>query len=898
MTKTCRNVLLTVCLAIIFAAFSCLFIACEQNPEPAAYTVTVKLDEQTAAVGVDVKIRKGGATLDTKTTDSNGKAQFELVPDDYTVELSKLPELYSVAQDADLKLTAEKHDLTVTLQKSFTYTVKLVKKDGSPYYAQGVSVGICTMQGNCLEAVDLGTDGKAVIAADAGDYHVKVNDLPVGAEIAVDQDGYYSGENFSATKNEMTITVTTYDIVSLNSLTPMTDAEKDALATDDNAPYFYTKSERVSYRVNKQLAVGEIAYFSLTADIAGDYTVQKEYALTLLENGTEFEPGKDGNGLYGQLTCEKGKTYYFKAVNNGEEPMTVDFVLEVPFSTSVSHEGQGAILNVTVGKANTNAIISFKPTVAGEYTVKVTGAPAIISAGSMQPDEILPDEPAAGDYEENASCKYFVYTSKIGGYVYIAVTAKADNYPIDLQVVIEKTKNVVDHKEVKEVQANLTKFADAADGKELVALPLDAEIVKDGDGYYHFGTADGPQVLVNLTGTLTEDRLGTGGQLAYLENVTMNSAKYTFITENENVGEDSVNWAFFLRGFEEYEYDQMGNPIIPEGDKIKTEKYYTKFVNSDGVYPLTDELKDFLEKFCSAPENENIMYWNLPMDAVQGKEWLFACCYYADEVEADAIVGEYNIVTFTDTAGSEPVTYQIGDAITGSYTALGNGLADGKLAANTCKLVINKNGTWQILTYDANMEEYDSEPYDSGTWTKSDDGVYSFVSGYENELSYSNGTFTLVDSFYHVTIVLGEEPTTPPQQDTDPLVGEYNLKSISDLDSEGNVTTTYNLGDIFIGPDQSIIGGNAFDGSERVVKTSTAKLTINADGTYTVMIWNKKGEGGYTTKFDSGTWEKTESGYTFTCGYGCTLTYENGVFTSIMQGFYNHQLVFEGKIEA
>ena len=206
MTKTCKKTLITVFLAL-FAACLFLFAACnDDKPEDNAvtYTVTVMTDATTPAAGVKVAVRKGGATYESKTTDANGKVEFELVPDSYEIALSSLPAHYSLAADADVSLTAEKRSLTVTLSENFSYKVTLVNPDGTPFYAEGVRVGICTLSGNCLTPELLGTDGVARCEADKSDYHVQILNLPATAAFEKDADGYYTGENFSAENTELT----------------------------------------------------------------------------------------------------------------------------------------------------------------------------------------------------------------------------------------------------------------------------------------------------------------------------------------------------------------------------------------------------------------------------------------------------------------------------------------------------------------------------------------------------------------------------------------------------------------------------------------------------------------------------------------------------------------------
>lgn len=89
------------------------------------YTVTVLNSDGSPISNIIVKIMKGEDSQGMKPTSADGKASFELYPDDYTVTLTVTGgESYSYDESA-LKLTAEKRELTVTLTEKATNTVDL-----------------------------------------------------------------------------------------------------------------------------------------------------------------------------------------------------------------------------------------------------------------------------------------------------------------------------------------------------------------------------------------------------------------------------------------------------------------------------------------------------------------------------------------------------------------------------------------------------------------------------------------------------------------------------------------------------------------------------------------------------------------------------------------------------
>lgn len=749
MTKKFKRALITLIVSVCMLFCLCVVVACNPTDDSSAnYTITVKKDASTPAEGVKVQIKKGNATIGkAQTTDKDGKVEFKLPPDSYDVKLSYLPEGYHLEKDT-LTLTANKKDITVTLEKDFVYVVKLVDEQGEPYYAEGVEVMICTLTGNCLPGVELSENGIAEIAPVEGvyDYHVKVNYLPENYSVGnVDAEGYYAGQNFSAEVTEMTITV--YNITSITDLTPMSDVEK-AVYAQSNAYYKENGQQFVSYLIERSLEVDEIAYFSLDASISGRFVFYKTNNVTYLTNGTEFVASGEGNGLYETLTCSEGKTYYFKAVNNNSTKVNVKFVVTAPYSSYVDQTGKGADLSLKVGKANTNAILCFTPTEAGTYSVEVKCADkTALKVFSKEPNELLESPHADSDYATNPSTTFVAYTSSLSAGCYITVTAKT---PAELSVTIKKTAPANDTLTVVEVEEQLSQFG-KPENQELVGVPLDgtAQLVySSADRYYHYKTANGPVVVVKLTQSLETGRFSERHTLAYMEMTTKGQVRYQFVTLKPN-GEDVADYRIFLRGFVDYEEGETGmlgtELVKPDPETIEVENYYAKYVNDDGVYPLTEELKIFLEKFYTA--NKSLVDYNT--QASEGNAWMFPCYYYADTTEADALVGTYKFVSLTEGQN----VYNVGDAYAGYVTAVQNGLTEGKLTADTCVIKINKDNSFVILPYNSENQAYnENDTYDNGRWTKGDNGEYSFTCEGAT-LTYNNGVFTYVKG--DVTLVFG-----------------------------------------------------------------------------------------------------------------------------------------------
>lgn len=724
MRKTRKWLIISAVLALCISVCACLFAGCIDTPDNTiTYTVNVQTDTEAPASGVKVQLRKGNASIgDAATTGADGKAVFQAAPDDYTVRLTA-PLPYAVPQDANLTLTEANPTLTVKLEKVFVYTVNLVQPNGDPFYANGVSVGICDDNGTCLTPVEIGANGVAMIKADPANYHVQVLGLPATSKIKttkINDVDYYADDNFTAQKNEMDITV--YSATVLTDLTPMSDAEKLAAF-----PYDTAAQQRTAYKTSVELAAGEVAYFAIKPEIEGEYTISYNYAVSFLSDGTEMTLGKEGGYLSTTLNCNPAYDYYyFKAVNNTEEAATAEVAVAVPYSTYLTQSGKGADTTVTVGKANTNAIIAFSPTEAGTYTISATGAQVIVSASNKTQSEVIATAPADSDYTNNPSTTHLVYTSKVGATVYIAVTAKAASYPTTVGVKIEKTGGVTDTSSTASVEETLTTYTKPAD-KELIGVAMDGTatlVYNETDKFYHLGTADGPVVVVNITGELEEERYWADDEvatLATLDGLTGINGMYIITTQTE-VGEDTVDYQTFLRGFtfDDYEVRQQGWKTVYVAPTTIAETSYAAHVNEDGVYPLTQELKVFLEKFYAA-NKETIDYATLAEDA-----WLFACYYYGEPSEEeptvdDVIVGEYKFVKMTDNEGA---TIQVGDEKS-SYNMMTGQMETREIGDNEYQLVVTKNGTFAINIFNVDWEEYDEEK--SGTWQKSESGVYSFT---------------------------------------------------------------------------------------------------------------------------------------------------------------------------
>lgn len=722
--------LLTAIFSLVVGAL--VFTACGKTPNDAVtYTVTVRVDETTPVSDVKVTIGKGGARFDTKETDANGKAEFELVPDSYEVTLSALPDHYSVPEDANLSFTADNRSLTITLAENFAYRVNLVNPDNTPYYAAGVTVGICTLTGNCLTPQPLDTNGLARCEGAKGDYHVQILGLPETAVFEKDADGYYTEKNFSATETEMTITI--YPVTSITSATAMTDSEKTAFAAKYSG--YTADSDLNAYHFEKQLGAGESAYYAITPTVSGDYQFYRND--TAYYSYSDFGLGfsKQGNMFPAEFNMQAGKTYYFNVNNTGDSTINAEFVMEEP-AASYSKITKAGTVNVTISKADTNAVIEITPEKGSSYKLTAQGANlAIASCASSYYAENYSHEENA--YKTNPECSDKLTEDKIGGSLYFSVAVKnAASYPFTFEVTVEKIADLKNTTNVVPVTETLKAFDDVTD-KYLTALPYGSTLYYDTvNHYYRLNDATGPAVVVMLTENA--ERLDLVGGLVYLEeeNPGLRNSPYIFdVTSNTDKadmekGNTYNDYRTMLRGFADYQFkpnSQGGYDYVRPS--VKGQNCYANYVNSDGVYPLTKELETFLKAFAAANEYSIL-------SATAGNEWQFACYYYSDEAPAenDIIVGKYEQVSM----------------------------------AGTKTLTVNADGTYSI---------FDGTGTTSGTWKKNSENNYTFTEiivgwdpfDYAVTRDASTGKLTFEDS---------NNPDEPAYEfevlATDPVVGNYS----------------------------------------------------------------------------------------------------------------------------
>lgn len=179
----------------------------------------------------------------------------------------------------------------------------------------------------------------------------------------------------------------------------------------------------------------------------------------------------------------------------------------------------------------------------------------------------------------------------------------------------------------------------------LTPIPYSAELVyNETDHYYHVGEKDGPLALMMFTKTPTR-----------LFDQPFNK----IANPDPNDPEDNANPATLHLTFVD---EAAGKVTVKEYNALINE-IYPSAVNSDGVYPLTEEMREFLYQFIVVAQND-INVQNVPQEL----RWKAPCYYYETEsVESDRPdVSDWTGDVPTSGIGSAENPYKIG---VGDYCA-------------------------------------------------------------------------------------------------------------------------------------------------------------------------------------------------------------------------------------
>lgn len=374
-------------------------------------------------------------------------------------------------------------------------------------------------------------------------------------------------------------------------------------------------------------------------------------------------------------------------------------------------------------------------------------------SGNMPTDEALLRE----RYQRDSGGQSYeawlaAYGEKFTGSNYVDVTIDFDNAFLtyclafisdmncDVTISVERIGDVPKWTDTGIIPATMpadAKKADDRDGR-IIDVPLNATIVKGDDGYYHLGNANGEIIYVQLL-------KGTRAN-------SMSMLELTSYTVGE--GSDATTRSAFSNYVTEEFNEETNTGVRVHTDYTGVVQGYAEFANSDGLYPVNDQIKTILETFC-----KSFSGWNR-----YDSYWAAACSYYgpvadgSENAPYDLVVGnntvELNGTTYVAFRASATGYYGFSSTV-GNVALTGDSMdVDGvkyvKISANQeLVFTVTGNGTATVKVdtiASTKVIEYSyNDPNDVGTDSNPVKIIGSGVYQVNIDHNMSNGNRVTVD---------------------------------------------------------------------------------------------------------------------------------------------------------
>ena len=276
-----------------------------------------------------------------------------------------------------------------------------------------------------------------------------------------------------------------------------------------------------------------------------------------------------------------------------------------------AHTITAGATEITLDKENRSYFL-FTPTESGTYEFSLKGSDAAI--GYYGAPHFVQEQSAAEVKDNKFTVSIrpdMISTGNTGTTVLVVgVDAGEGNAVFGINRIGEHQWSVADEPwtpyELKTVPESYTLPEGAGFGEFDLTKPTDSyKLVLDDKGFYHLDSANGPLVLV---------RLGKETKLKYLD---------PFETILEHTGIIC------------YFYDDNGEFLRKESYSDHIMKYIECADEESGVYPLTEDLQYFIQRFGDQngwwKTDENYVFRDQNGEIVAGINneigWLFMCCY-------------------------------------------------------------------------------------------------------------------------------------------------------------------------------------------------------------------------------------------------------------------------------
>ena len=503
------------------------------------------------------------------------------------------------------------------------YSVTVEDSEGNPM--SGIQVQMCDTNGLCLLPVATDENGVAKIGGteEGMTYHIQIANWST-----------ITAEYPDASYDEITTTAGVYAYTLVVTLGEKPE-ESEAVS------YTFTVVDEAGAPVK---GVGFM--IQLGTFVTGVTDAEGKAVLTL-PAGTEIL----AEGYPVSITVPTGYFYPGKTLNTNDENKTVTIVkgaADLGSRRTVYNLIDGErvqqdmyFIDGVDGKAEYDIyalseeeiFYTFQTTTSGKYSIYVEGGDGAITEygtynnGNNSFWYSVVDENKdmdSFDFEINEEYAADINSS----FQTFSVKVTAGSYPVSVKLIVERTGDAdpipgrIDGGDVHAKQAPDEKYGEQDGVLVEVDSKTPAKLVLADDGYYHLGTAEGPVVVVKLTGA--SRFLFDGRDLVNVEadgNKLLHPAVF-----------DEEQWAWI-----DYNY----TPFVQD---------YTNVVNSDGVVPLTEEMAEFLQGY-----QDRAGYPIYPDDpygeAVEGYGWYLFLYYYDAEVK-----------DFEEGKGTEADPYVISEA--------------------------------------------------------------------------------------------------------------------------------------------------------------------------------------------------------------------------------------------
>lgn len=447
---------------------------------------------------------------------------------------------------------------------------------------------------------------------------------------------------------------------------PSESTQKPSTPSGESAPYTITLEYAGSGSFDATLLTavwsGEGGVYSaaFNGDGVASYSgLDGDYTVTV--NGFS-----DLEGNFAYDTTGYTATSYVRDVSVAVYDVTVLTKGTDWFSNSVNNITKTGVYKVTVPSANYEVRLMFKPPQSGTYviaswcdTVENNVNPTLYAynGSSQTPYGIYDEGGSSGTYTKNFEFRAYWDKSNVGGVkpFSISATSKSGEYPVEVIFAITRESdysyNTTETVIVRPAWDFTTPHPqyNAAGTLTLVTEKVGTKqafnddhcrLFEDGfwyvdvngvydasnDGSYQSAACDWKPLFAYI---------GAAGEVYGTALYQVEAAGNNALTITDSAANVRYCYKYFIRGTAASQLtgSMVEYPLCPSDWLAQGGEGYYDYRNMDGMVPVTDELKEFLQAFSVA---QALFYDGLGWidsqkryDAYEDSQWLFACAYYA-----------------------------------------------------------------------------------------------------------------------------------------------------------------------------------------------------------------------------------------------------------------------------